>query len=239
MLITAICDDNALHLKRAEEMTVLALNEAGQVYSLQLFSSAEELLTWMEMEEKRPDLAVLDIEMDGEDGISLAKKLNEIAPACRIIFLTSYVDYAPDAYEAEHIWFVVKSRAKEHFERAVKKALSSLAERETARPGFLIREEGKSVLLPLDDILFISKVGRKSQIICLTGVHMASKNPADLIPAGLKDHFLRCHQGYLVNISQITELDHEEFILKNGSRIPISRTYRDDAKKRFFERYRL
>ncbi len=239
MLITAICDDNAQHLKRAEEMTMQALNDAQQPFALNTFASAEELLSWMDTEAMQPDLAVLDIEMGGEDGISLAKKLNQSAPACRIIFLTSYVDYAPDAYEAEHIWFVVKNRAEEHFNAAVKKALKSLAEKETARTGLLIREEGKSVLLPLEDILFISKVGRKTQIMCVDGPHYAAENPAGLIPDGLTENFLRCHQGYWVNFSQIHELDHEEFVLRDGTRVPISRGFRDEAKRRFFDRYRL
>ncbi len=239
MLITAICDDNAQHLKRAEEMTVKALNEAEKVFSLREFASAEELLGWMDREDARPDLAVLDIEMGGENGISLAKKLNALAPACRIIFLTNYVDYAPDAYEAEHIWFVVKSRAEEHFGAAIGKALRSLAEKETARPGLLIREGGKAVLLPLDTILYVTRVGRKAQVECLDGPHFAAESPARLIPARLAGHFLRCHQGYWVNVSQIAELDHEEFVLTNGARIPLSRGFRDEAKRRFFERYRL
>ena len=41
MLIAAICDDDSLHLKWAEEMTAAALNAAGQVYSIYLFSSSE------------------------------------------------------------------------------------------------------------------------------------------------------------------------------------------------------
>ena len=193
----------------------------------------------MAADRKQPDLAVLDIEMGGENGISLAKKLNAAAPACRIIFLTSYVDYASDAYEAEHIWFVVKSRAEEYFEAAVRKALTSIAEGEIVKPGLLIREGGKSVLLPLENVLFLSKVGRKAQIMCADGAHLAAKNPAELIPSGLKDHFVRCHQGYWVNIAQIAELDHEEFVLKGGSRIPISRTFREEAKRRFLDQYRI
>ena len=239
MLTVAICDDNAIHLKKAEEITDHALTAAQQLFRMYQFASAEDLLAWISSEEILPDLAVLDIEMGGEDGISLAKKLNLLAPGCRIIFLTSYVDYAPDAYEADHIWFVVKGRVQEHFDAAIRKALDSLKENETAIPGILVRENGRTVFLSLEEILYISKAGRKAQVKCLTGEHLDRKNPASLIPAGLQTHFIRCHQGYWVNISQISELDHEEFVLKDGSRIPISRTFREEAKRRFFERYRL
>lgn len=43
------------------------------------------------------------------DGISLAKEINRLAPACRVIFLSSYAGYLMDAYEAEHIYYVLKS----------------------------------------------------------------------------------------------------------------------------------
>ena len=239
MLTAAICDDNALHLKQAEDMTVKVLTEAGQPFALCTFSSAEDLLLWMKAAETQPDIAVLDIEMGGEDGISLAKKLNASAPACRIIFLTSYVDYAPDAYEAEHIWFVVKARAEEHFGPAMEKALKSLAERDAAKPGLLVREDGRTVLLPLESVLYIGREGRKALVMCEDGPHYASARPDKLIPQKLTEYFLRCHQGYWVNLAKIAELDHEEFVLKNGARIPISRGFREEAKRRFFDLYRL
>ena len=237
MIHIAICDDNPVHLRLAEEMTGEALQARSVSYSTRLFSSAEELLACISSEDFQPEISVLDIEMGGENGISLAKKLNHLLPGCRIIFLTSYLEYAPDAYEAEHIWFVVKARAKEHFGPAMDKALTSLAKSETAAPGLLIREDGKTVFLPLDEIIYVSRIDRKAFIHSTRGDHSDTRRPGLLIPAGLENAFLRCHQGYWLNRSWIRELDHEEFILKDGMRIPISRTYRDAARAAFFDMF--
>lgn len=237
MLRIAICDDDPLHLNDACARVDRLLKARDKRHGTRLFSSAEDLLAAMDADAWQPDLAVLDIEMGGADGITLAQELNRRAPACRIIFLTGYVDYAPEVYVAEHIWFVVKSRVEEFFEPALDKALKSLEEGEAAVPGLVIREEGKNVVLPLDSILYIEKVGRRSCIRCTEGDHYDARRPALLIPEALKDHFLHCHQGYWVNFRMIRELDHEEFILRNGSRIPIGRAYRDAARKTFFDRY--
>ncbi len=234
----AICDDISDHLKTAEKMVKEFMDHAGKKYAVQLFSNAENLLSEIEKDSYQPDIAVLDIEMDGEDGISLAKKVNTRVPQCRIIFLTSYINYAPDAYEAEHIWFVVKKRADDHFRPAMEKAVSSLEKGEAAVPVILVKAGSSSTAVPLKKILFISKVGRKSFIRCTGGEYYDTRRPALLIPEHLRDVFIRCHQGYWVNKNMIRELDRDEFILNDGSCIPISRTFREQARKAFFDMYR-
>ena len=73
----------------------------------------------------RPDIAVLDICMDDMDGISLAKEINRLAPACRVIFLSSYAGYLMDAYEDEHIYYVLKSDEAARLPVALRKALGA------------------------------------------------------------------------------------------------------------------
>ena len=237
MILIAICDDNPLHLEHAEKLTREVLAREKTAFHIRLFSDAGQLMNAMDEEEFQPDIAVLDIEMDGEDGISLAKDLNALVPGCRIIFLTGYIDYAPDAYTAEHIWFVLKSRASEHFALAMQKALSSLKEQSAASPGFLVREDGRTVFVPLDEILYLSRISRKAFIHCLNRDYTDSRRPALLIPEQLKTHFLQCHQGYWVNLSKIRELDGHEFVLTDGTRIPISRGFRDNAREAFFDTF--
>ena len=140
---------------------------------------------------------------------------------------------------AEHIWFVVKSRADEFFESAIRKALASFKEEETAVPGLVVRENGKRILVPLDEILYVGKVGRKAQVRCFNRSYLDTRRPSLLIPDTLAESFLHCHQGYWVNFRMIEEMDHEEFVLRGGVRIPISRTFRQHAREVFFERYHI
>ena len=54
------------------------------------------------------DLAFLDIEMPGLNGIQLAKKLKSINPKIKIIFVTAYNNYALDAYRVHASGYITK-----------------------------------------------------------------------------------------------------------------------------------
>lgn len=54
------------------------------------------------------DLAFLDIEMPGLNGIQLAKKLKSINPKIRVIFVTAYNNYALDAYRVHASGYITK-----------------------------------------------------------------------------------------------------------------------------------
>ena len=235
----SICDDNQIHLRLANDMakTFFAEKKIND-YVIRNYSSADCLLSEIKTNSFVPDIAILDIEMDGDDGITLAKKLNACVPQCRIIFLTSYIQYAQAVYDAEHVWFVVKKDADEYFFSAMEKAFVSLQSTDnSAALGILVRNGASSTLVPLNQILYITRVARKAQIKCFNAVYSDTRRPSLLISGNMESYFLRCHQGYWINISMIRELDHETFILKDGTVIPISRTFRETARKRFFERY--
>lgn len=56
------------------------------------------------------------------NGIDLAKKITIEAPFCQIIFLTGYVDFAPYVYEADHLYFVLKTQLDTMMPKALEKA---------------------------------------------------------------------------------------------------------------------
>lgn len=237
MLNVAICDDNALHLKHA--CALIARELVSYVPEIEGFGSAEELLNCVSIGDYAPDIAVLDIDLNGESGIDLAKKLNAAVPGCQIIFLTGYIDYAPDVYDAEHVWFVLKEAAESRIGPALQKALDASARQRAPAVGIMAKSQGKAVLIPLRDILYIDRVGRKSRIVTTSENYIVTKTPDKLIPPDIADVFIHCHQGYWVSIGKISALERNEFVLHDGTRIPISRTQREQARTRFFEMYRL
>jgi two-component system LytT family response regulator len=55
-----------------------------------------------------PDVVFLDIEMPGINGISLAKSIKDVCPKTNIIFVTSYTQYALDAYSLHASGYLIK-----------------------------------------------------------------------------------------------------------------------------------
>jgi two-component system, NarL family, response regulator DesR len=71
----------------------------------------------------RPDLALLDIEMPGLDGLAVATALHREAPWCRVIILTTFgrPGYLRRAMESGALGFVVKDAPAEQLAEAVRR----------------------------------------------------------------------------------------------------------------------
>jgi len=115
MNILAI-DDNVLAL----EELVSSIKEACPNDEIHSFSKPSELLDFAK--ENPCDIAFLDIEMWGMNGIELAQKLKKIHGKTNIVFVTGYSKYALDSYTVKASDYVMKPVTKE----VVKEALENL-----------------------------------------------------------------------------------------------------------------
>jgi two-component system, NarL family, response regulator DesR len=73
----------------------------------------------------RPDVALLDIEMPGMDGIEAAARLREELPDCRVLMLTTFgrPTYLRQAMEAGASGFLVKDAPAERLADAIRRAM--------------------------------------------------------------------------------------------------------------------
>jgi len=78
--------------------------------------------------EVRPDVAVLDIEMPGLDGIAATAALRSALPACRVLVVTTFgrPGYLRWAMEAGASGFLVKDAPAEHLADAIRRVHSGL-----------------------------------------------------------------------------------------------------------------
>lgn len=227
MLRIAICDDEPLHLKytaKAVQKRVMDLDAEITTYG-----EGEKLLLAVEEGGYIPDIAILDIRMEEVDGILLAERLNQLCPQCGVIFLTGYPCYASDVYETEHAYFIVKQDLEKYLGPAIEKVL-----RTREKQAVTIRYGGTAAVVNLEDIFFAERVGHRTVVMTRSGEYMTKQSPAELFDPYL-EHFIHCHQSYWVRCGAIAVLGKNEFHLKNGDQIPISRTYRQSAKDAFLQ----
>jgi two-component system, NarL family, response regulator DesR len=73
----------------------------------------------------RPDVALLDIEMPGMDGIEAAARLSTSLPACKVLILTTFgrPGYLTRAMQAGVSGFLVKDTPAEQLATAIRRAL--------------------------------------------------------------------------------------------------------------------
>lgn len=227
MLQIAICEDEREQALREEKLITASVPELfPQVRS---FFSAEALLEAIRSEGYRPRVAVLDIELGGEDGISLAGTLNTLLPDCSVIYLTAFLQYAPEVYTTRHTYYIMKQNAAERLGPAIRKAME-----EQARDDILcFRTEEGLRFARWRDILFLERVLHKTRLRLRREECMTTAAPAELLSKGT-GRFLRCHQSYWVNLDHIQLLRGSCLVLSDGTTLPISRTYRRSVKEQLF-----
>ena len=101
-MIAIAVDDEALMLGAL----VAAIEASPDVASVNSFSDCEEAL---EFARTNPaDVAFLDINMRGMGGLTLAEKILEVRPSCKIVFCTGYEQYAIPAFKLHASGYLMK-----------------------------------------------------------------------------------------------------------------------------------
>jgi len=85
----------------------------------------------------RPDLVFLDIRMPGMTGVEAAREIARLepvddAPACEIVFITAYDQYAVEAFEQGVVDYVLKPAERERLQVTVQRLKARLALRAQA-----------------------------------------------------------------------------------------------------------
>jgi len=113
MRILAIDDSDS-----ALKLLVGSISKARPTAEVFPFHKPSDLL---EFARNNPcNIAFLDIEIWGMNGLEVAKKLKEIYPRINIIFVTAYSKYASEAFELYPSGYVLKPVTKEAVEREIK-----------------------------------------------------------------------------------------------------------------------
>ena len=90
----------------AVEYTLKQLLLLPEIDAAEGFTDAQLALDWLSG--NAADIALLDIDMPGIDGITLAARIRQISPRTDILFLTAYREYALDAYSVHPSGYLLK-----------------------------------------------------------------------------------------------------------------------------------
>ena len=197
----------------------------------------------------RPDLLLLDIEMEGGNGFDVLRSLpGDDLPI--VIFTTAYDSYALQAFEARALDYLLKPFDQERLHRALERAQTELAKsakgslndnlasllhaarKPRAENRLIIKSGGRVVFIQIDEIDWVEAAANYVRL------HVAGKN-AYLFRESIgrmadklnPTQFIRIHRSFIVNVSKIKELqpcNNGEFMvsLRNGKELPCSRFYR-------------
>lgn len=225
----AVCDDNRELLEAAAEHLRTYFEKEEIVLSL--FEDGETLLDSVKNKNCLYQLAILDIELGEMNGIEVGDELNRLLPDCQIIYLTGYLDYAPEVYSTRHTYYVYKPTMEKHLPLALEKAVAALEELEHGR--LVLPQKNGQLMLEKREITYLERRLRTTTIYT-TGEAAVTALPLDelLEMIGLPA-FLRCHNSFAVNLDHAAAFRRESFLMKDGRIIPISHSYYAAVRERF------
>lgn len=225
----AVCDDNRELLEAAAEHLRTYFEKEEIVLSL--FEDGETLLDSVKNKNCLYQLAILDIELGEMNGIEVGDELNRLLPDCQIIYLTGYLDYAPEVYSTRHTYYVYKPTMEKHLPLALEKAVAALEELEHGR--LALPQKNGQLMLEKREITYLERRLRTTTIYT-TGEAAVTALPLDelLEMIGLPA-FLRCHNSFAVNLDHAAAFRRESFLMKDGKIIPISHSYYAAVRERF------
>lgn len=206
-----------------------------------------------EVEHRRPDLLILDIQMPGLDGLGILDELDKTtAPA--VIFITAFDQYALKAFEAHAVDYLMKPFSRERLQSAVARAKAQIdrnvsvelrealllllrdVQRERSYPEWLLlKEEGRSFFVNVNDIDWIESSRNNVLIHVAKQKHVCHETTTHIEAKLDPRKFLRIHRSAIVNIEKIKEM-HPWFngdytvTLRDGTRLTMSSTYREKLK---------
>ena len=112
MIIFAIYDEAAMLAELHD-----AIREAAPEAEIHDFRFAAEALKAVSEQHLLPDVVFSDIELPGMDGMSLAVRIKQAAPATKIVFVTGYSQYAVEAYRHHINGYILKPIDAEQIRR--------------------------------------------------------------------------------------------------------------------------
>ena len=195
------------------------------------FPSAEAFL-FAYAEDRNFDILLLDIEMSGEDGISLAKRLRREGCGAEIVFITSHFELAGEGYEVDALHYLVKPVSQEKLSAVLTKAADR---RNSAPPSVVIESDEGTVRLTEREIRCIEVFLHYIVVRTDVGDYQMKESLGDF--AGrLSEDFFRIHRSILVNLCRIVKITRTDVTLDSGDVLPLARGKYDAVNRAFIER---
>lgn len=222
----ALCDDS----KNDRDSIYKALTEyldRNDLYAqIDIYDSGEHFLSG---DTRQYDLVFLDIFMKDINGMETAKKLIAENKKTQIIFASTSTEYAAEAFSIEALHYLVKPINVEQLWRVLDKFFQSFSD--LSMIDIKVGRMEESIFV--NDILYIEADGKRTRIFTRNGEILCSQSLAEMANLVPQGQFCMPIRWALVSMKEIVNIQTNELELNGGTKIPISRSKREEIKDAF------
>ncbi len=207
------------------------------------------------IEQHRPDLVFLDVQMPRLNGLEVCQTAAAAGPMPRIVFVTAYNQYALQAFEVHAIDYLLKPFDRERFQKTLEHARKQIQQGQTGpindqvlsllkasmegaqkQDRLAFRIDGRVVFIRSEDFAWLEADGNYVQLHTAGATHHLRDTLSSLEAQLPASSFLRISRSHMVNLDRVREIqplfygDHV-VILHDGTRLNLSRNFRDRLER--------
>lgn len=228
MLEIFVCDDD---VNITEFLKFFIMKHFGAEYKVVSMNRCAELIGMIEINERVPDILIMDINLKDGNGIETVKIIQSNHPKIKVIYLTGIINYATSIFETNPAYFLVKPINENKLIEGILKVSKEI---ETDKSdSIVIRTSGTEMILYRKDIMYVESQGRKLILFMSDGKKNELYEKMDVMQEQLGSNFVRSHKSFLINMKYIVERTNKEFYLSDGKVLPISKPNLKDVKVKF------
>ena len=230
MIPVIVCDDDSFTLQTIAALLKQSVEKSGLPVRLScLTTSGRELLSFVQ---KNPAnyLYFLDFDLGKQElnGIDLVRRIYQLDPCGKIVFVTSHTDKGLDILRSgiQAFGFIEKSmdhqKMIQEFTRYLKLIQPEKVQEEVSPSIEIPLGIDETVQLSVKDICYVDSVKTIAHSICyhtFDGSSITVRDTMEHAQELLGNSFLRCHRSVLVNQSHVLSLDNGMIRLSNGESV--------------------
>ena len=230
----AIVDDEKIQVELLEKYVQSWACLKNIRVIIETFYSAESFDFSWSMDKKYHTL-LLDIQLSGQSGIELAKKIREEDHMINIIFITAVTDYIQEGYDVSAINYLIKPIKEQKLYECLNRAICKILKEEKT---ILFNVEGEIFRVIQEDIIYIEAFAHYIEVNTTNGKYITKKSISTIENELYERKFIKCHRSYIVGLRYIKRIGTSELELDNKKIIPISRRQYTNTNMAFIKYFR-
>ena len=236
-LSAIIIDDERL----ARELVREFLEKHPQISILAECDTGDSAI--LKINQVRPDIIFLDIQMPGKSGFEVLEELEEIP---LVVFSTAYAQYALQAFEVSAVDYLLKPYDQNRFDQAVNRLiergsqseelseklqslLQNFQDRNTYHTKLFVKYRNRIIPVKTRDLQWIEAQGDYAMLHTESKAYLTNFTLNRLEEMLDPTEYIRIHRSSIVKVSSVKELLRKEsggysVLLTSGTELPVGRT---------------
>lgn len=225
----AIVEDEPFFMQSLQK-TLLDWKPDDIIMQILPFYTGEEIVKRYHVERIDFDIVFIDIQLDGINGIEVAKQLRKLDYGNAIVFTTNHkeFEFMQQGYGVSALHYFAKPVTKENIE--------SCMELLEQNKKYSYYYNGKPITIPYKEILWFDSKRNYIHIqLCDPDIEMPDhKISMPNLLKTLPNSFIQCHRSIVVNMTHVLMIEDKSLYIRNiNDPLPIGDKYLNDVLSTF------